>query len=137
MMTMYNDSLYRISLKCLIRNGANEVLVVKESGRDFWDFPGGGMEHGEGVRAAAARELKEEVGFEGTFTYTVIAMDEPFKLSSRDVWQIRIVLEVKTDSMSFCTGVDADEIQFVAPETFKESSLESERRIFEYSNLTA
>lgn len=133
---MHNDSLYRISLKCFIRNDVDDVLVVKESGRDFWDLPGGGMEHGESVRAAAARELKEEVGFEGTFTYTVLAMDEPFKLSSRDVWQIRVLLAVQPDDMTFCAGIDADEVQFAAPATFKDSPLESERRIFEYASLS-
>lgn len=44
---MHNDSLYRISLKCLIKNSAGDVLVVKEAGREFWDLPGGGMEHGD------------------------------------------------------------------------------------------
>lgn len=61
-MSMCNDSLYRISLKCLIKNNDGKILVVKESGREFWDLPGGGVEYGEGILSAVARELKEEVG---------------------------------------------------------------------------
>ena len=59
------DYLYRISLKGLIRNDAGEVLVVKEAGRDWWDLPGGGMDHGEDIKFALAREMKEEVNMEG------------------------------------------------------------------------
>lgn len=66
------DSLFRISLKAYIENDKGEVLVVKERGRDWWDLPGGGMEHGENVKEALARELKEEVGYEGEFSYDVV-----------------------------------------------------------------
>lgn len=44
------DYLFRVSLKCVIRNDAGEVLAVKEVGRDFWDLPGGGMDHGESIQ---------------------------------------------------------------------------------------
>lgn len=132
---MYNDSLYRLSLKCLIRNDADEILVVKEAGRDFWDLPGGGMDHGESVRTAITRELKEEVDFDGTFTYNIVDLDEPFKLSSRDVWQARVILEIKTDTNTFSVGVDADEIKFTNPIEFKNSKLEFEQKIYEYANM--
>ena len=38
------DYLFRVSLKAVIFNENNEVLIVKESGRDWWDIPGGGMD---------------------------------------------------------------------------------------------
>jgi ADP-ribose pyrophosphatase YjhB (NUDIX family) len=45
------------------RDGA--VLLIKR-GRPpfagFWSFPGGGVELGEGLEAAAAREVREETG---------------------------------------------------------------------------
>lgn len=71
------DYLYRVSLKCLIFNDEGEVLVVKEKGRDFWDLPGGGMDHGENLHAAIAREMAEEVSLVGDFEYKVIDVDEP------------------------------------------------------------
>lgn len=127
---MYNDSLYRLSLKCLIRNHAGEVLVVKESGRDFWDLPGGGMEYGDGIHTAIARELQEEVGYNDDFTYKVVALDEPVRLVSRDVWQVRAVLEVTPNTMDFKVGEDADAIQFVDPAIFEHSTHEHERKIY-------
>lgn len=132
---MYNDSLFRVSLKCIIKNNADEVLVVKEAGRSTWDLPGGGMDHGESIVAAVARELKEEVGFEGTFTYRVVSLDEPVNLLTRDVWQIRVILAVETDSMKFSVGDDADEIQFIDPAAFIESEHATERKIHAYAQM--
>lgn len=56
------DYLYRVSIKGLIRNSKDEVLVVKEAGRTWWDLPGGGMDHDEDIKSALAREMHEEVG---------------------------------------------------------------------------
>jgi ADP-ribose pyrophosphatase YjhB (NUDIX family) len=41
---------------------AGEVLVVRTSYRRLWDLPGGGIRLGETARAAALRELREEIG---------------------------------------------------------------------------
>ncbi len=77
-----NDYLFRISLKCLIKNEKGEILVVKEAARTWWDLPGGGMDHGEDIKAAIARELHEEVSLEGDFTYNIIDVDDPVHLTS-------------------------------------------------------
>lgn len=42
---MYPTTFYRVSVKALIKNDKNEILVVKES-QDFWSLPGGGLDHG-------------------------------------------------------------------------------------------
>lgn len=82
---MYNDSLYRVSFKCLIRDEQGMVLAVKERGRSSWDLPGGGMEHGETIETSIKRELREEIAFEGNFTYKVWTIHDPMKLLTRDV----------------------------------------------------
>jgi len=38
------------------------VLMVRQSYRQTWTFPGGSVEGGENAREAACRELAEEVG---------------------------------------------------------------------------
>ena len=67
----YPDAYYRVSLKAVIRNDKREVLCVKENGT-WWELPGGGIEHGEDVRTALARELQEEIAYAGDFTYEYI-----------------------------------------------------------------
>lgn len=127
------DYLYRISLKGLIRNEKGEVLVVKETGRTWWDLPGGGMDHHEQIKVALARELKEEVNLEGNFTYDIIAVDDPAYLDPHDFWQIRLIYEIIPKNMAFSVGEDGDEIAFMAAEAFQNSESATERKIYEYA----
>lgn len=114
------DYLYRISLKGLIRNAKGEVLVVKETGRDWWDIPGGGMDHCENIKTALARELKEEVNLTGDFTYRIIDVKDPGYIEKYDIWQIRLVFEVMPENMNFSAGEDGDEISFMNQQDFEE-----------------
>lgn len=126
------DYLYRISLKALIRDEQGRVLVVKETGRDWWDLPGGGMDHGETIGLALARELHEEVNLRGEFTWRIISVDEPKYLKAHDFWQLRLIVEVKPQNLEFGAGEDGDEVAFIAPETFKSSNRDVERCIYAY-----
>lgn len=130
-----DDYLFRIAIKAYIENDKGEVLVVKETGRNEWDLPGGGMNHGETVREALARELKEEVGYDDDFSYQVLTVDDPHILSGLDVYQTRLVLRVTPESTDFTVGEEADEIMFLKPVTLKESSHEVEKKIWVYSKL--
>lgn len=89
------------------------------------------MEHGETIEASIKRELREEIAFEGNFTYKVWTIHDPMKLLTRDVWQLKIVLEVQLDGGAIGVGEDADEVSFILPEQLKNSEHESERRIYE------
>jgi 8-oxo-dGTP diphosphatase len=129
------DYLYRISIKCLIRNDRGEVLVVKETDRDWWDLPGGGMDHHENIKSAIARELKEEVSLEGDFTYNVLAVEEPAYLQPHDFWQIRLIYEVVPKNISYSAGEDGDEISFMSPSVFKNADSATERKIYDYASI--
>lgn len=131
------DYLYRVSLKCLVLNAAGDVLVVKEAGRDWWDLPGGGMDHGESVAGAIARELAEEVHLQGEFTFRPIAVEEPALLQEHGFWQIRLVFKVAPRHMRFAPGSDGDAVAFMNPHQFKDAERRAERRIYEYYQLAA
>ena len=129
------DCLFRVSLKAVIFNKKGEVLVVKESDRDWWDIPGGGMDHGETIKSALKRELHEEVGFTGDFTFKTILAEDPTILEPKGIYQMRITFLVEPDSMNFSPGVEADEIAFVDHNVYKDSELHTEQRIYEYCEL--
>ena len=132
---MSNDSLYRLSIKCLILTDDQRVLVVKEVGRTGWDLPGGGVDHGETIKVAIARELKEEVGFEGAFTYKVVTMEDPKQLRPRDIWQVRVIVQVFPEEFNFTVGPEADEVLFLPVNTFKDTQIRNEQRIYAYATL--
>ena len=73
------DCLYRVAFKALIYNEAGQILVVKEIDRMYWDLPGGGMDFGETTETSLARELYEEVGYEGGLRYQVFDTSEQVK----------------------------------------------------------
>jgi 8-oxo-dGTP pyrophosphatase MutT (NUDIX family) len=130
-----DDYLFRLSIKALIQNENGEILVVKESGRTWWDLPGGGMDHRESIKEAMARELKEEVNLDGDFTYRIISVDEPGFLEHANLWQVRLVFLVKPLVMQFSPGEDGDDLTFIKPNTLETSTHSAERSVYHYSQL--
>jgi ADP-ribose pyrophosphatase YjhB (NUDIX family) len=56
----------RLSVCVVVRRGVSsrEILLMRRSDNAHWGLPGGYVEPGESVVAAAAREVREETGFE-------------------------------------------------------------------------
>lgn len=52
-----------VSAATIVINGKNEILLIKGPLRG-WEMPGGIVEEGESIKAAAIRETKEESGIE-------------------------------------------------------------------------
>jgi 8-oxo-dGTP pyrophosphatase MutT (NUDIX family) len=129
------DSLIRVTLKAVILDDEGRVLVVKEHGRDWWDIPGGGIDHGETIKEALARELFEEVSLNGDFEYETLLAEDPRYLESLNLYQMRLTFIVKPDSMIFKNGSDGDEIQFIDANIYENSELWTERQIFMFSSL--
>lgn len=130
---MFNDSLYRISLKCFITNAEGDVLVVRERGRGSWDLPGGGIDHGEDIYSALARELNEELDYSSDFSYEIIGIDDPAKLLTRDVWQCKLIFKVTLDLSLIAVGKDAEEVIFINPDTLKDSVHPPEQSVYRYA----
>lgn len=129
---MYNDSLFRVSFKCVILNDEGNILAVREKNRSSWDIPGGGIEFGETIEESITRELREEIAYSGGIHYDILKIHDPVKLLTREVWQIKIVILLHPDNESFSVGSDAEALMFLDPSHFIDSNEESERRLSEY-----
>ena len=62
----------RVAAGALFRDDAGRVLLVKPTYKDGWEIPGGYVEAGESPRAAAAREVKEELGLDIDLTAMLV-----------------------------------------------------------------
>lgn len=127
----YPSTFYRVSLKAIIRNDKDEVLVCKEYDADDWSLPGGGWDHGETEKEALARELFEEVGYIGDFEHYPLTT-EPFWLETRQVWLLWIVYDVKPDNHDFKIGEYSNAVGFMDINQFKDSKHRTEQWIYNY-----
>jgi ADP-ribose pyrophosphatase YjhB (NUDIX family) len=55
-----------LGVRALVSDGEGRILLVKHSYVGGWHLPGGGVETGETLGEALARELREEAGIELT-----------------------------------------------------------------------
>ncbi len=77
-MTLSNESLPTVAVGAVIWNEAREVLLIRRvhSPREGeWSIPGGKVEWGETLRAALAREVREETGLEIEIFNLIDAVD--------------------------------------------------------------
>lgn len=109
------DDLFRVSIKALIYNENGEILVVKEHGLN-WGLPGGGMDFGETFESALTRELEEEAGYTGGFSYEVIDTADPMFLDGIKAWQILVICRVIPENFEFSVGADTEDVMFIDPD---------------------
>ena len=55
---------YRLNVGIILMNDSGRVFWGKRHGHDAWQFPQGGLAHGESPLDALFRELREEIGLE-------------------------------------------------------------------------
>jgi 8-oxo-dGTP pyrophosphatase MutT (NUDIX family) len=117
----FPDAFYRVTIKGLcVRDG--KVLMVKE-GHEWsnkWELPGGGLDFGEDIQTAFAREVQEEMGL------TVTKMSEkpvyvwPFKyVGKRNMeWYYSFVVayRVEFEHLNITPTGECEEIQFFSKE---------------------
>lgn len=132
--SQYPDTFYRVSLKAVILNEENEVLVCKEGSSDTWSLPGGGWDHGEAEHDALARELHEEVGYTGIFI-AQLRQTAVFWLESKQAWLLWIVYDVTPDAFVFSPGEQSSEVKFIDPRLLRDAASFEEQWIYE--NLAA
>jgi ADP-ribose pyrophosphatase YjhB (NUDIX family) len=132
----YPEAMYRVSLKVIVRNQSGETLVVREKGSS-WSLPGGGVDHGEEIDKALKRELYEEVLINTPFTSRFVGADT-FYVEHRQRWQMWLVYELDIEEgYSYGKGIDADEVAFINPVTFKDSKERSEQLVYKWCTKKA
>jgi 8-oxo-dGTP diphosphatase len=74
-----NSVQFRIGVYALVFDEEQHVLLAHRRDIDWWNLPGGGMEHGETVEEAVRREVREETGLEVEVKYLVGVYSKPQK----------------------------------------------------------
>ncbi len=96
----------------IIQDGA--ILLSKQW--DGYDFPGGGIELGEDLKAALTREVKEETGLEVKVGQIVTCENSFYKTMKNDCWHSILIYhrcEIVGGQLSI-EHVDEDEKRYIA-----------------------
>lgn len=114
------QSWYRISAKALIYNEKWEFLLAKEES-GVWDFPGGGLDHGETSENCIKRELQEEMGLE----VVNISKNPKYFLTAHKPksktrpWIANVFYEVQLKDLDFTPSDECVEIAFFDKNSIK------------------
>jgi ADP-ribose pyrophosphatase YjhB (NUDIX family) len=104
----------KLAVGTIITDEQNRVVLVKraiEPGYGKWVFPGGYVDRGEEVRAAAVREAREETGLE-------VRLERLINIYSY-TGRVPVIVVYSATMISGCLGCDDEglEARFFEPET--------------------
>jgi ADP-ribose pyrophosphatase YjhB (NUDIX family) len=88
-----------LGVRALVVDGSGRILLVKHSYVSGWHLPGGGVEPGETLGQALARELREEASVEITGAPELHGIFFNVRASRRDHVAVYIVREFRTPSV--------------------------------------
>jgi ADP-ribose pyrophosphatase YjhB (NUDIX family) len=108
------------SVNVVVVNGAGEILLIRRSDNDNWAVPGGAVDLGESLAAAAVRETREESGVECEITGLVGVYSDPRHVilytGNGEVRQeFSIVLTGRAIGGALATSGETSEVRWVPP----------------------
>lgn len=115
------NTFYRISAKALILDDQKRFLLERED-NGLWDFPGGGIDHGDNPIETIKRKIMEEMGLEvldvnPTIQYFVIAK------ALDNVWKSSVFYFTKLKNLEFTPTEECKEIRFFTKEEAEKVNL--------------
>ena len=124
-----------LGARVMLFNQAGEICLIKHGYVAGWQFPGGGVDSGETIEAAAIRELAEEAGFKPTQPMTLFAVYRNEKASKRDHVLLYICRASEPIAGFEIDGREIIDCRFFAPDALPDDVTGSTtRRIAEVLN---
>ncbi|MDJ0920349.1 MAG: NUDIX domain-containing protein [Henriciella sp.] len=100
-----------LGVRAAVENSDGAILIVRHTYTPGWYLPGGGVEHGEPVLDALARELREEGGVDLIGAPALYGVYSNHRIMRNDHV---IFYRVKADQWQLCTPDHGGEIAEVA-----------------------
>lgn len=115
-----------LGVRALVADADGRVLLVRHSYVGGWHLPGGGVNRGEPLAAAAARELSEEVGVEATAPGRLLGVY--LRLRRRNSDHVAVYLFDAWRGEPAADGREILETGFFAADALPEGTTEATRR---------
>ena len=141
--SMFTKEVYptpNISVRTLIGNGKNQILLVREANTGFWSFPGGWAELYDSPKEAAYNEVVQETGVKPEITRLIGVLNRLPHKTDKPVPEYVIIFEGKVNNDDYSKHChEITEVKFFditnLPEMSKKLSKEELDMIFDaYKN---
>jgi ADP-ribose pyrophosphatase YjhB (NUDIX family) len=121
------------AVSAVVTDKQDRILLIKRTDNNYWSIPGGGVNPGESVSEAAAREVKEETGIDCQVTGLVGIYSDPNHVAAYDDGQVRqefsICFTTRTLGGSIRTSSESSEVMFVPPGAISDLSIHPSIRL--------
>jgi ADP-ribose pyrophosphatase YjhB (NUDIX family) len=77
------------AVSAIVQDGGGRLLLIRRTDNGYWSIPGGGVEPGESVSQAVAREVKEETGIDCEVTGLTGIYSDPNHVAAYDDGEVR------------------------------------------------
>jgi ADP-ribose pyrophosphatase YjhB (NUDIX family) len=108
------------AVSAIVPDGQGRILLIRRTDNNYWSIPGGGVEPGESVSQAAAREVNEETGIDCEVTGLVGIYSDPNHVAAYDDGEVRqefsICFTTKMLGGTVRTSRESSEVRFAVPE---------------------
>ncbi len=105
------------AVSAIITDEQGRMLLIRRTDNNYWSIPGGGVNPGESVSEAAAREVKEETGIDCQVNGLVGIYSDPSHVAAYDDGEVRqefsICFTTRTLGGSLRTSSESSEVGFV------------------------
>jgi ADP-ribose pyrophosphatase YjhB (NUDIX family) len=107
------------AVSAIVPDSDGRILLIRRTDNNYWSIPGGGLEPGESVRQATAREVMEETGIACEVTGLVGIYSDPNHVAAYDDGEVRqefsICFKTRMLGGTITTSQESSEVRFVTP----------------------
>jgi ADP-ribose pyrophosphatase YjhB (NUDIX family) len=129
-----------VAVSAVVTNEGGNILLQRRFDNDLWALPGGGMEFGESIATAIAREVNEETGFDIEPQYVVGVYSDPLHVFAYDNGEVRqeysVCIAGKITSGELAVSSESTEVAFFEPSAIPDLEMHPRirARITDYLN---
>lgn len=124
----------------VVVDDSDRILLQRRRDNGYWALPGGAMELGESVAQCAAREVKEETGFDVEIIGVVGIYSDPKHVFSYDDGEVRqefsICLSGRVVAGELAVSDESHEVAFFEPAAIQDLSMVDSIRLRVQDYLT-
>ena len=127
---MNQEAFYRTSVKALIKNSDGKILLSKEE-NGFFDFLGGGLDHGETLQEGLKREVLEETNLKVKNIALKPSYFVTFYYKSNTTWAANVLIECELEDLNFTPSSECIALEFFTPQEILDnpSCFESTKKV--------